>query len=233
MASITTTAAEPYLGLEGEAPPAPRGEEAVNALTHGIGLLLSAAAAYWLAATVVPSSDLTRIVGCCVYAASLVGVYLFSTLSHSFACPVRRGRFRALDQAFIYLLIVGTYTPVALTFLHSGMHTVLLAVMWGVAGFGFLSKTVWRHRIDSISTFSYLALAWLPVVSIPSAWLLMPKPALLLFVAGGLCYTVGVVFLLCDRRVRYFHAVWHLFVMAGSALHYAAILRHVANPVVA
>ncbi|MGC3969723.1 MAG: hemolysin III family protein [Pirellulales bacterium] len=210
-----------------------RSEEPINMLTHGLGLVLSLAGGYWLCTAAWQAGGLLRIVGCTVYAASLIAVYLFSTLSHTFETGEARQRFRALDQAFIYFLIVGTYTPAALMFLHGGLHSALLAVMWGVAIFGFLSKTIWRHRINSISTASYLALGWLPVLSIPSAWMIMPTAAVALFAAGGLSYTVGVAFLLNDRRVPYFHAVWHVLVMAGSAFHFAAIYAYVALPNVA
>ena len=213
-------------------PLAQRSEEPINAVTHGLGLLLSIAGAWWLCDAAAHSGDVARMTTCGVYAASLVAVYLFSTLSHMFESPRPRHVLRVLDQAFIYFLIVGTYTPVAVEYLQGGLNPTLLIVMWGIALVGFLSKTVVRHRIESISTASYLLLGWLPVLSVPAAWLRMPPPAIWLFVAGGLCYTFGVIFLLYDRRVRYFHAMWHLFVMAGSASHFAAILCYVALPVV-
>lgn len=224
--SVETCGAETY-GLQR------RSEEPINAVTHGLGLLLSVGGAGWLCTAAAESGNLTRIASCSVYAASLIAVYLFSTLSHSFETrPLPRRVFRALDQAFIYFLIVGTYTPIALEYLHGGLNTTLLSAMWVVALLGFLTKTVWRHRIDSISTASYLVLGWLPVLSVPTAWLNMPMPAIWLFVAGGLCYTIGVAFLLYDTRVRHFHAVWHLLVMAGSAFHFVAISRYVAMPIV-
>lgn len=209
-----------------------RREEPINALTHGLGLLLSVGGAWWLCDTAARSGDMVRMSTCGIYAASLVAVYLFSTLSHMFESPRPRHVLRALDQAFIYFLIVGTYTPVAVEYLNGGLNPTLLVAMWAIALAGFLSKTVGRYRIESISTASYLLLGWLPVLSVPAAWLRLPTPAIGLFVAGGLCYTVGVAFLLYDKRVRYFHAVWHLLVMAGSTFHFAAILHYVALPVV-
>jgi hemolysin III len=232
MASISDVAAVRLVEATVNGASLERSEEPVNMVTHGLGLLLSVAGSAWLVSTAWQAGGVTRGVGCTVYAASLVAVYLFSTLSHTFETGEARQKFRALDQAFIYFLIVGTYTPVALAYLQGGMYTLLLASMWGVAIFGFLSKTVWRHRINSISTVSYLILGWMPVLSIPAAWLNMPSAAISLFVAGGLAYTLGVAFLINDKRVPYFHAVWHLLVMVGSACHFAAILNHVATPLV-
>ncbi|MBA4018080.1 MAG: hemolysin III [Pirellula sp.] len=235
MSTISTTdarsLASAQLGAEASTL-APRNEEPLNALTHGLGLLLSVGGAWWLCDEAVQAGGFTRIASCGVYAASLVIVYLFSTLSHLVESPQPKRVLRIFDQAFIYFLIVGTYTPIAIAYLPGVLNTVLLSTMWGVAILGFLSKTVVRHRIDSLSTASYLLLGWLPALSAPSAWLHMPMPAIQLFVAGGLCYTVGVPFLLYDTRVRYFHTVWHLLVIAGSAFHFAAILRFVALPVV-
>lgn len=231
--STTDTFSLPLASHDADASPlAGRSEEPINALTHGLGLLLSLGGAWWLCDAAARSGDLVRMTTCGIYAASLVAVYLFSTLSHMFDSPRPRHVLRVLDQAFIYFLIVGTYTPVAVEYLHGGLNPTLLVAMWAIAVAGFLSKTVGRYRIESISTASYLLLGWLPVLSVPAAWLRLPSPAIWLFVAGGLCYTVGVAFLLYDKRVRYFHALWHLLVMAGSTFHFAAILHYVVQPIV-
>lgn len=203
-------------------------EDWANSLTHGIGFLLSlwGAAALWSAAQ--PTNDAARIAGCAVYAATLTMVYAASTLSHLFQRPLVRRFFRTVDQACIYLLIVGTYTPIAAAYLHGGFLTILFWAMWIVALVGFLSKTVWRHRVDAISTIGYLVLGWMPILAVPAAISLVPPQALWLMVGGGVCYTIGVIFLVCDHRVPYFHVVWHLFVMAAGGIHYFAIYRYVA-----
>jgi hemolysin III len=203
-------------------------EEWANTLTHGLGTILSVVAAAYLVGRLEPLGNRALDLGCGVYAATLVAVYACSTLSHYFRRPSLKRAFRILDQAFIYLLIVGTYTPVAVMYLHGGGLSVLLAVMWCVAIAGFLSKTLLRHRIDSISTVAYVVLGWMPVLAARWAWELVPRGPLFLFFVGGLCYTLGVVFLLFDTRVRYFHAVWHLMVIAGSAVHFWAVVRCVA-----
>lgn len=203
-------------------------EEWLNALTHAIGTALCVVGAVALVGRAVETGQLARIIGCTIYAASLIAVYAASTLSHFFVEPRLRTLFRVLDQAFIYLLIVGSYTPVALVYLHGGWLWLLFAAMWAVALFGFTSKVMYRHRIEAISTTLYVVLGWMPILGI-GAWGRLPSQAIAFFVAGGLCYTFGLLFLLLDTRRRFFHAVWHLFVIAGSVFHYLVIYRCIAE----
>lgn len=217
------TASQPLTG-----PTSPH-EERANTITHGIGFILSLLAGVGLIAFVAANGDLWRLLGCSVYAASLVAVYGASTLSHSFSEPRKKHLFRILDQACIYLLIVGTYTPFSLVYLRAGPWWVFLAVMWTIALFGFCSKIIFAHRIYGIAMWTYLALGWMPILA--SFWLIdmIPAPALWWMLYGGLCYTIGTAFLANDAKVSYFHAVWHLLVIAGSACHFYAILGFVAN----
>jgi hemolysin III len=136
--------------------------------------------------------------------------------------------FRILDQAIIFLLIVGTYTPFALAFLRTGWWLGLLIAMWAVALIGFVSKVLYAHRVDSVSVAIYLALGWTPIIAGWPLTGLVPARALWWMLIGGLCYTLGAVFLLLDRRVEHFHAVWHLLVIAGSGWHFLAIYQYVA-----
>ncbi|NIO34925.1 MAG: hypothetical protein GTO26_08110, partial [Planctomycetales bacterium] len=138
-------------------------EEVANTITHGTGFLLSLVGALVMAVEVVRGGDAWRIVGCLVYAFSLVAVYAMSTLSHVCADVHRKHFYRRLDQGFIYLLIVGTYTPFSLAFLRNGLGWLFLAVMWSVAIFGFLRKTLHAHRVDTVSTRLYLLLGWMPI----------------------------------------------------------------------
>ena len=204
-------------------------EETVNTLTHGIGLLLSLVAAGVLLNSVVQQPGTARQLACATYAFSLVGVYLMSTLSHCCLIPDKRRWFRILDQAFIYLLIVSTYTPFSVTYLPTFFWSSFLTVMWAVAVSGFLSKTFFAHGINSVSIWMYVALGWMPIFSAGPMIAVVPTPSLLGILLGGLCYTVGAVFLALDKRVRHFHAVWHLMVIAGSAFHYFAIMRAVVG----
>ena len=199
-------------------------EEWSNYLTHGIGAILSVAGAFLLLAKAGAGQDSIVVAGCAVYLATLLGVYVCSTLSHYIEHPTWKQTFRVFDQAFIYLLIVGSYTPIAALYLHGGGLSVLFWTMWSIAIVGFLSKTVMRHRVDSIATGAYVALAWMPMLAAPTAWSMVPSSALLLIGCGGACYMLGLVFFMRDHRVPYAHAAWHVLVMAGSAFHFYAIL---------
>lgn len=203
-------------------------EELANAVTHGIGLVLSVLGALVMVAIVLRRGDDWRMVGCAVYLASLVAVYAMSTLSHSVKSPQWRERFRALDQGTIYLLIAATYTPFSLAYLRTGPWWLLLGAIWAVALFGFLSKVVFAYRVDSVSVWTYMVLGWMPTVSVPAILPQMPMAAFWGMLLGGLCYSIGTVFLVCDRKVPHFHALWHLFVIAGSVCHFVVILLFVA-----
>jgi hemolysin III len=203
-------------------------EEIVNSLTHGIGLILSLAGSSMLLIRVRSQPEPWRLVGCCVFATSLVAVYAASTLSHSVPRLAWRRAFRILDQGCIYLLIVGTYTPFALEYLRFGWWWLFLLLMWTAALVGFLSKLLFLHRIDAVTIWSYVSLGWLPIIP---AWVymgLVPWGALTWILVGGLCYTAGTVFLVLDHRRFHFHAIWHLFVIAGSVCHFCAVFLFVA-----
>jgi hemolysin III len=206
------------------------GEELVNAITHGIGLALSLGGAVLMAVVLLGHGDAWRVIGCSVYLASLVAVYAMSTLSHSCTTPQRRAFFRALDQGFIYFLIAATYTPFSLTYLRTGVWWLLLGAVWAVALYGFVSKVFFAHRVEAVSVWPCILLGWLPIISVPT--LLGMTDTLggfVLMLIGGICYTIGTVFLICDQKVRHFHAVWHMFVIAGSTCHYLAILLFIAK----
>jgi hemolysin III len=204
-------------------------QERLNVLTHGVGFVLSVVGAVALVTVVWQHGDAWRIAGCLIYAASLVGVYTASTLSHGCQTPRRKDFFRALDQGLIYLLIVATYTPFSLAYLRGWPWWILLAAMWAVALFGFFSKLFYFHRVNAVSIWLYLALGWLPIVSATALVGVVPAAALWWMLIGGICYTLGTVFLIFDQHVVHFHAVWHLWVIAGSMCHFLAILLFVAR----
>ena len=198
-------------------------EEAVNAVTHGIGMLLSIVGATYLIYRACLHSSGVQIAACSAYGSTLVAVYTASTLSH--ACSQSWLQlFRRLDQGFIYLLIVGTYTPISVTFLRGAWWWAFLALMWTVAALGFVIKQLAPERLSSVAISSYMILGWLPIVACPTLVRVVPPFALWWILIGGLCYTVGTVFLIFDRHVRHFHAIWHLLVIAGSCFHFFAIL---------
>jgi hemolysin III len=200
-----------------------RDEEGVNAATHAAGLLCGLAGAVvivWYAAV---RGGPWQWLGCGVYAATLVAAYAASTLSHVFRRPRARYAFRVADQAIIFLFIAGSYTPMALTYLREGpWWWALHALVWGVALAGFTSKAVFSHRVHAarVSAALYLAIGWMPVLAARPILAAVPIGLLAWIAAGGLFYTVGTIFFRYDQRVPYFHAVWHLCVIAGSACHF-------------
>ena len=203
-------------------------EEAANTLTHGLGFLLSVVGAIVMTIWVVREGDIWRLLGCAIYLPLLMTVYAMSTLSHSCSIPKLKRLFEMLDQGFIYLLIAATYTPFSLTFLRTGPWWAFLGVVWTIALLGFLSKILLAHRIDGVAIWIYLLLGWIPIVAAFALIGLVESTGLWWMLIGGLSYTVGTVFLVLDDRVRHFHALWHLFVIGGSASHFFVILLYVA-----
>ena len=204
-------------------------DELVNAATHALGLVLAIVGALGMAGGVAGSGDAWLVAGCSVYLASLVAVYAMSTLSHS--CRSMRWKIlvRRLDQGFIYLLIAATYTPFSLAYLRDGVWWVLLGAMWVVALFGFVAKVFFAHRVEAVSIASYVVLGWMPIIAAPALVQTVPMGAFWCMLLGGVCYTAGTLFLMNDHRVRHFHAIWHLCVIAGSACHFLGILMFVVG----
>lgn len=204
-------------------------EELVNAITHGFGLVIAMVGALVMWADVAAHANGQLAIGCAAYLFSLVAVYAMSTLSHSATSVKWKLLFRKLDQAFIYLLIVGSYTPYALANLHGGFWPVLLAFMWVVALVGFASKAFFEHRVDSSSVTSYVFLGWMPIIAIPTLWQMVPAGEMAYIIAGGVWYMLGILFFINDEKVRHFHAAWHLCVIAGSACHFLGLLLFVVS----
>ena len=204
-------------------------EELVNAITHGIGLAMAAVGSLVMmtAATSIGNDRLA--IGCAAYLFTLVAVYAMSTVSHTVTSPKRRMLFRQLDQGFIFLLIVGTYTPFSVAYLHGVFWNVLLTFMWCFALVGFASKAIFAHRIETGSIIPYLFLGWMSIIALPTIWQVAPPQVLGLIVAGGVCYTIGTFFLINDSKVRHFHAAWHLWVIAGSTCHFMGLLLYVVQ----
>ena len=202
-------------------------EEFANCLTHAGGLLFAVIGAAILIDAIADRSSFALKIGCWIYAGTLVTLYAVSTLSHLCVNPARKYYFRSLDQGVIFLFIAGTFTPFSVACLHDEMRWIPLAVMWIAAATGFCSKVFWRYRVESATVTHYLALGWLPVTTIEPIFASLPTEGIVLCVAGGLCYTVGTVFLIFDTKVRYFHALWHLFVITGSCCHFLVIVNYV------
>lgn len=205
-------------------------EEVANTVTHGLGFLLSVAGTAVLMMSVSRFGDALRIVGCGLYAFSLMAVYAMSTLSHFYTDEKRRQFFRRLDQGFIYLLIVGTFTPFSMAFLRSVPWWLFLGMLWSIALIGFFSKVLLAHRVNRVSIWIYVLLGWMPIFSIPDLVEPVGSQGMWWMLVGGLCYTLGTGFLAYDNRGRHFHALWHLSVIAGSLCHFFVILFRIAMP---
>jgi hemolysin III len=205
-------------------------EERFNAATHAVGLALAVVGTAVLLSTAARHGGRWQVLGCAVYSITLVAAYLASTLSHLFHNPRARGAFRIADQALIFLFIAGSFLPVALTWLRSPWWWVFHVTMWCVALTGFVSKALFAHRVEmgAVSAALYLVLGWSPVTVAKPLIATCPAPLLGWFLAGGICYTAGLLFFRYDSRVPYFHAAWHVCVIAGSAVHYMGILRYCA-----
>jgi hemolysin III len=202
--------------------PRARHEELANALTHGLGVLAGLTAGAALVVLAAHTGDPWRIVGTSIFVATLVGLYTASTLYHAIPSARWKVRLRTVDHAAIYLLIAGTYTPFTLSSLRGGWGWSLFGVVWGLAVAGVAFKILLLGRFPRLSTTLYVAMGWLVLVAaVPLVQRLSPL-TLIWLVAGGVCYTAGTAFYHTER-IPYAHAVWHLFVLAGSACHGVAV----------
>ncbi len=202
------------------------GEAIANSVTHGIGAALSIAGLITLTVLAALHGTARLIVSVAVYGATLTLLYLASTLYHAIPAPGARRIFRVLDHSSIYLLIAGTYTPVALVVLHGALGWALFGLIWAIAAAGILFKLCATGRFPALSSAFYVAMGWLAVFFWKPLLHAMPLTALAWIFAGGVFYTAGVAFYAKDR-IPYFHMIWHLFVLAGSACHFIAVLRYV------
>ncbi len=202
--------------------PLPEPVELANRLTHGFGLALAIVGTAALVDATARYGDALQVVGVSVYGATLIAVYAASTLSHTFERPRLRHLFRTIDQVCIFLLIAGTFTPISLTFFRHGWWWALFISMWAVALFGIVAK-IFYTKLHNVAVSAYVMNGWLPILAIKPIVQSTPAGALWWMLAGGLFYTAGVVFLMRDERVPIFHAVWHIFVILGSACHYYAM----------
>lgn len=201
-------------------------DEHANFVTHGFGLLLAVLGSAVLM-ELVRDNHRDLVFGCAIYCFSLVGLYAASTLSHAFYDVRWRRFFRCLDQAFIFILIAGSFTPVAAEYLRDGWWPLLILAMWALALTG-VAAVMWKGHLTAAAQTTYLLLGWLPVIALKTIVEAAPGEILFWILGGGLFYTVGTLFLWNDHRVRYLHALWHAFVVAGSACHFIAILLLVA-----
>jgi hemolysin III len=200
-----------------------KGEEIANAVTHGIGAIFSVVALVLLIVFSTAKGTTWHVVSFTVFGITLVIMYVESTLYHSLTNKKVKRVFRIFDHASIYLLIAGTYTPYTLTVLRGPMGWTIFGVIWVLAIIGVVIKSIWLGKYDKLSTLMYVLMGWMIVVSLKTLVVVLPIHSLLLLVLGGILYTVGAILYSFDK-IPYNHAVWHLFVLAGSACHFFSII---------
>lgn len=201
-------------------------EEVANSLTHGFGLLLSIAGFVFLISLAALKGDGWHIASSIVYGASLVILYGASTFYHSAITPELKHKLQLVDHCCIYLLIAGSYTPFLLVVLRGTLGFGLLAFVWAFAMFGIAMKVIFRGRFNAIGVVSYLAMGWIGVIAIQPLYLALGIWPMILVIAGGVSYSIGVIFF-GWHSIKHHHAIWHGFVLGGSAFHFLAIAVYV------
>ena len=205
-------------------------EEIANTLTHGLGVVLAIGGGAVLITLTVIHAGVREIVSASVFVASLTILYSASTLYHAARHPRIRSRLKVLDHCAIFLLIAGTYTPFTIVAMRGGWGWSLFGVIWGLAVLGIVLKLFFTGRYKLLSTATYIGMGWLVLVAIIPLVQALTPTALGWLIAGGVLYTAGTIFY-HNERVPYSHAVWHLFVLAGSICHFAAVTAQIARPV--
>lgn len=201
-------------------------EELANVATHGFGLLASVVALPFLIVLAARVGDAGSVVGMSIFGVTLVGAYGASTVYHSLPPGPRKSLWRRLDQSAVYLLIAGTYTPLTLGALRGTWGWALLGTIWIAALVGICVKVGLRAHAPRLETLTYLAMGWLVMLAMEPLLSRIGWAGVGWLMAGGLAYTIGVVFLVYQSRVRFGHCAWHVFVLGGSACHAIAIVNY-------
>ncbi len=201
-------------------------EESVHAVSHGAGVILSIVGLAWMLDVSIAASDPWRVIASCIYGASLIFLFLASTLYHSLHASPRRHVFKLLDHCAIYVLIAGSYTPFLLVSMRTNTGWWLFGAVWSMATAGILTKLWFRHRYPRLMLASYLLMGWLVVIASPQVAHAIGSNGMAWLIAGGLSYTVGAIFY-AAKRLPYSHAIWHVFVLAGAICHFLAVIWHV------
>jgi hemolysin III len=202
-------------------------EEIANSISHGLGLVLALIALPILVLSAIRIGSTNYMIGAVVFGATMILLYLASTLYHSISHEAAKRICRLFDHSAIFLLIAGTYTPFTLGVLRGAWGWTLLAIIWSLAIAGIVIKALPHTRHSWISMVLYLVMGWLAIVAIKPILQLVPVPGIVLILAGGFAYTGGLVFF-AAHRLRYNHFIWHLFVIAGTTCHFFAVLWYAA-----
>lgn len=200
------------------------GEETANSISHGIGFVAALAGTPFLILQATRHDDAGLVVAVALFSASMITLYLASTLYHALSAGKAKRVFRVIEHSAIYLLIAGTYTPFTLGILRGAWGWSLFGTVWSIAIVGIALKAFGKAAHPVLSTSLYLVMGWLVVVAaVPMVERIAPA-GVLLIIAGGLSYTAGVAFFALDSRLKYGHFIWHLFVLGGTACHYFSVL---------
>ncbi|MEN6602326.1 MAG: hemolysin III family protein [Bryobacteraceae bacterium] len=208
-------------------PQASPGEEVANSISHGVGAILSLAALVILVVLAAQGGTSYQVVAGAVYGTSLVLLFMCSTLYHALTNERAKRVFRILDHCSIYVLIAGTYTPFTLVTLRGPWGWALFGVVWTLAVFGIVYKGLFTGRLHVLSTMVYILMGWVVVVAIRPLLRALPWQGFLWLLAGGVLYTLGVLFFMWHRK--YSHTLWHFMVLAGSICHFFAVYRYVLS----
>jgi hemolysin III len=211
-----------------EVRPQTLGEEIANSVSHGVALLAAAIALPHLIVAAARHGGASTVVGACVFGATMMLLYFTSTLYHALPASRAKRVFMKLDYGAIYLFIAGSYTPFALGVLGGPWGWTLFGLVWGLAAMGVTLKAFDRLAHPLLSTGLYLVMGWMVLIAAVPLVERVPATGVALLAAGGIAYTAGVVFFLLDSRWRYAHAVWHVFVVAGTGFHFFAVLGYAA-----
>jgi len=201
-------------------------EEFANTLTHGFGLLLSIAGFIFLVVLASHKGDFWHIMSAILYGLSLVILYAASTFYHSATSPEQKKVLQIVDHCCIYVLIAGSYTPFTLIVLREGIGQNLFIFVWAFALFGIVSKLLFGKRFPVLSVISYLVMGWIGIFAVQPLFAALGFAPVALIVAGGIAYTVGVIFF-AWHSIKHHHAIWHIFVLLGSIFHFLAIAIYV------
>ena len=202
--------------------------ERFNSYTHLIGVVLACIGASLLLAVAIAKNDTYRIIGFSIYGIVQIALYSVSTIYHSTKHGQKKDFLRLLDYLSIYLMIAGSYTPFTLLVFKGHWGWTLFGIVWSLALIGIAQELLIGKRTRKFSIFIYLLMGWMVIIAIKPLIESLPTPGFLWIVGGGVAYTLGVGFFLLDEKVRHFHGIWHLWVMAGSLCHFICLYGYVA-----
>jgi len=203
-------------------------EEFANAMTHGLGVVLSIGGGAVLITLASIHAGAREVVSVVVFSAALVLLYSASTLYHVARQPLLKSRLKVLDHCAIFLMIAATYTPFTIAAMRGGWGWALFGVIWGLALFGIIFKLFFTGRFKTVSTLTYIGMGWLVVVAFAPLSQALTPTALNLLILGGVFFTAGAIFYHLER-IPFNHAIWHLFVLAGSIAHFAAVTAQIVG----